>query len=331
MTRRSVVFAGPREVCVEEAPLPQPGPGQVLVETALSAISAGTEMLVYRDQFPPGMSVDLTIDSLGDAFAYPLHYGYAAVGRVAGQGAGVAGDWSGRLVFAFQPHTSHFLAAPADLIPVPEGISPEAAAFLPNVETAVNLLQDGAPLLGERVVVFGQGIVGLLTTSLLARFPLDRLVTVDSYATRREASLEAGAHAAFAPDALDGLPEGGADLVYELSGSPAALNQAIAVTGYGGRIVVGSWYGQKQASLDLGGRFHRNRIQIISSQVSTIAPHLRGRWDKPRRLTAAWRMVAQIAPDRWITHRFPVAQAPDAYPLLDQQPSETIQVILTYG
>jgi len=328
VTRRSVVFAGPRDVCVEETPLPQPGPGQLLVETALSAISAGTEMLVYRDQFPPGMSVDLIIDSLGDAFTYPLHYGYAAVGRVAGQGAGVPEDWSGRLVFAFQPHTSHFLAAPADLIPVPQGISPEAAAFLPNVETAVNLLQDGAPLLGERVAVFGQGVVGLLTTSLLARFPLDRLVTVDSCANRRDASLEAGAHAALAPDEL---PGGDADLVYELSGNPAALNQAIAATGYGGRIVVGSWYGQRQASLDLGGRFHRDRIQIISSQVSTIAPHLRGRWDKPRRLAAAWRMVEQIEPQRWITHRFPITQAPAAYRLLDEQPSETIQVILTYG
>lgn len=327
--RRSVIFAGPRRVLVEEAPLPEPGPGHLLVQTTLSAISAGTEMLVYRDQFPPGLPLDAALSGMQAPFAYPLTYGYAAVGRVIQAGQGVAGDWLGRLVFAFHPHTSHFVAPPADLLPVLDGLPPESAAFLPNVETAVNLLQDGAPLLGERVVVFGQGVVGLLATALLARFPLDRLVAVDAYPLRREAALAAGAHEALPPDALNDLL-GAADLVFELSGHPEALNQAIAVTGYAGRVVVGSWYGQKPVSLDLGGRFHRDRIQLVSSQVSTLAPGLRGRWDKARRLETAWQMVDGLAPAQWITHRFPVTQASDAYHLIDRQPAETIQVILTY-
>ena len=120
------------------------------------------------------------------------------------------------------------------------------------------------------------------------------------------------------------------DLCFEVSGAPEALEQAIAVTGFAGRVVIGSWYGQKRAALDLGGRFHRSRIRLISSQVSTLAPALSGRWSKARRFELAWEMLRQVRPSRWITQRFPVEQADEAYRLIDQRPGETIQVLLTY-
>jgi threonine dehydrogenase-like Zn-dependent dehydrogenase len=119
-------------------------------------------------------------------------------------------------------------------------------------------------------------------------------------------------------------------LTYELSGNPAALDQAIAVTGFNGRIVIGSWYGQKRADLNLGGGFHRSRIRLISSQVSSIAPEWGGRWSKGRRLRVAWQMLQHVRPVHLITHRFPLEQASDAYALLDQHPEEAIQVLLTY-
>jgi threonine dehydrogenase-like Zn-dependent dehydrogenase len=122
----------------------------------------------------------------------------------------------------------------------------------------------------------------------------------------------------------------GADLTYELSGNPAALDQAIAATGFSGRVVIGSWYGQKRADINLGGRFHRSRMRLISSQVSTLAPEWTGRWSKARRLQVAWRMLEQVQPAHLITHRFPLTQAAQAYALLDQHPEEAIQVLLTY-
>ena len=122
----------------------------------------------------------------------------------------------------------------------------------------------------------------------------------------------------------------GADLTYELSGNPAALDKAIAVTGFNGRVVIGSWYGQKQSCLDLGGRFHRSRIRLISSQVSTIAPEWTGRWTKHRRLQTAWQMLRQLKLSPLITHRFPFLRASEAYALLDKHPEESVQIILTY-
>ncbi len=337
MEKQSLYFDSPGKVCIREEAIPEPGPGQVSVRSLLSAISPGTEMLIYRGQFPHDLPVDETIPSLAGNFRYPLKYGYSIAGVVDRIGAHTDPSWEGRHVFAFHPHESAFLALPQELIPIPEGLPLEEAIFLPNMETAVNFVLDGAPLIGEQVTVLGQGIVGLLTTCLLSAFPLERLVSLDRFLLRRQASVEAGAGASLDPDLPEVgdqlqvlLPEG-ADLAFELSGAPSALDQAISLTRFNGRIVVGSWYGQKRANLDLGGRFHRSRIRLISSQVSSIAPELSGRWSKERRLGTAWRMLEKIRPSRWITHHYTLPQAEDAYRLLDRSPEKAIQVVFTYG
>jgi threonine dehydrogenase-like Zn-dependent dehydrogenase len=298
-------------------------------------------MLFYRGQVPADLSVDATIAELGDAFSYPLKYGYAVVGRVQALGPGVDERWLDRRVFVFHPHESHFVSAVSNLHPVPEELSSESAVLLPLMETAVSFLMDGQPMIGERVVLFGQGIVGLLTTAMLAAFPLANLVTLDRFLLRRDWSDKLGARTSLDPGAADAVDqlrsylssEGhyqGADLVFELSGNPEALDQAIATAGYDGRVLIGSWYGMKKASLTLGSQFHRSHVNLISSQVSFIAPRWRGRFDQARRLDMAWSMLAKHDPARLITHRFPLSEAHDAYQLLDQDPGSTVQVLLTY-
>ncbi|MDD1720547.1 MAG: zinc-binding alcohol dehydrogenase [Euryarchaeota archaeon] len=329
-------FTDERTISIQEEELPRVEADQVVVQTLLSAISPGTESLIYRGEFPEDMPIDESITDLPGTFAYPLKYGYAAVGQVIATGSEVDAEWEGRVVMAFHPHESHFNAPPDTLIPVPDDIPVEDALFLPNMETAINFVMDGSPLIGEHIAVFGQGIVGLLTASVLARFPIASLVTLDRHERRRCASHELGATASLDPEGgnlqellREHLPNG-ADLTYELSGSPIALDQALEATGYTGRVVVGSWYGDKRASLNLGGRFHRSRIRLISSQVSSIAPRFAGRWTKARRFKTAWNMIRQIRPSRFITHRFPIHEAAHAYELLDQQPGEAIQVLFNY-
>ncbi|MBI5250837.1 MAG: zinc-binding alcohol dehydrogenase [Desulfomonile tiedjei] len=340
MKNLSVEFRAPYAVAAVEEPFPDLPRNNVLVETLCSAISPGTEMLLYRGLWPADLPVDDSIPSLAGKFAYPLKYGYSCVGKVIETGASVDRNWLGQIVFSFNPHRSYFASPPEHLIPVPPELSAEEAAFLPNMETAVSFLMDGRPIIGERVLIIGQGIVGLLTAGLLAGFPLQLLVTLDKYPLRREKSSALGACA------LDpGDPElsarilellgaehsrSGADLVYELSGNPAALDTAISAAGFGGRVVIGSWYGGKRAAIDLGGRFHRGRIKLISSQVSALAPEFTGLWTKSRRLTLALRMLERLKPSSLITHRFHVSRVSEAYKLLDEQPENAIQVILTY-
>jgi alcohol dehydrogenase len=333
--RRSVRFTAERTVEVRDSETPSPGPGEVLVETELSAISPGTELLVYRGEADRELPADETIDAIEGTFDYPLSYGYAAVGRVAETGGDVEEGLAGRRVFAFHPHESAFLADPADLVAVPEDCPAERAAMLANVETAVNLAMDGRPRIGEQAVVFGQGVVGLLTAGVLSSFPLSALVAVEPHERRRERARRMGATAAVHPDDLEGTltdedtPDG-ADLVYELSGNPAGLDAAIGAAGYAGRVIIGSWYGHKPVELGLGGEFHRSHVRLQVSQVSRIDHEHAGRWDKRRRLATARGLLAELEPERLVTHRLSIGDAADAYRLLDSRPQDACQVLLTY-
>ena len=300
----------------------------------------GTELLIYRHLVLTQQLLDTNIPSLSGNFSYPLKYGYSAVGDIIDIGEGVDSSWLGKRVFVFHPHESLFSASLTELIEIPDGISPLDAVFLPNMESAVNFIMDGQPGLGEKVVVLGQGIVGLLTTAILSQFPLKNLITLDPIQLRRQISQQLGAQNSFDPSSLETLPHiksllcdkysSGADLTYELSGNPQALNQAIELTGFDGRIVVGSWYGSKPVNLILDETFHRSRIKLISSQVSTIGSGFQGRWNKSRRFQIVWYLLDKVKPTQFISHKIPIAQASQAYQMLDETPGEVIQIIFTY-
>ncbi len=328
MTGRALYFTGPRSVEVRERAVPEPGPGEVRVRTERSAVSPGTELLVYRDEVPTDAAVDDTIDAFDGDFSYPMQYGYAAVGRVEALGPGVEESWDGERVFAFNPHESHFLAEPDALVRT--GLPPEQGVFLPNTEAAVNFAMDARPRVGARVVVFGQGPVGLLTTAVLSEFPLAELVTVDTYGSRRARSESMGADRAVAPGDLDGALDDPPDLAFELSGNPEALDAAIDTVGYAGEVLVGSWYGTKPVSLDLGVRYHRSHVRVRSSQVSRVDPDHAGRWDKERRMAFVQSWLADRDLSGLRTHELDLGRAAEAYERLDTTPEETLQVVFTY-
>lgn len=340
MKRAALEFEAPGRLRLASEELAQPDAGELLVATRLSAISAGSELLAWRGELPANLALDESLPALAEQARYPLRYGYAAVGRVCVAGAGLDRDWIGRRVFGFHPHASHFIARPAELVPLPEDIDDEAAAFLPNMETALTLVLDGQPRIGERVLVLGQGVVGLLVTALLARFPLALCWVCDAWPRRRAMALELGAQQALAPASrqwgqamaqMAQLSPAGVDLVFELSGQPAALDNAIAAAGFGARIVVGSWYGTKRVPVGLGGAFHRRRITLFSSQVSTLAPELTGRWHRQRRFETVLELLRQVRPQRLITQRFDIQRAAEAYRLLASDPGQALQVLLTYS
>ncbi|EMA04576.1 alcohol dehydrogenase [Haloarcula vallismortis] len=326
MFARTLYFTGAESVRVDEEAVPDPGPSQVRVRTELSGISPGTELLVYRGEIDSEFATDETIDALDGTFSYPLQYGYAAIGRVTAIGDEVDDSWLDRRVFAFNPHESHFLAEPSSLIPTT--LPPEQAVFIPNVEAAVNFVMDARPRIGARVVVFGQGPVGLLTTGLLADFPLASLVTVDPCASRRQLSEALGADRSVSPE---NLGDTDADITFELSGNPPALDRAIDATGYAGQVIVGSWYGSKGVSLDLGHHFHRSHIRVRSSQVSRIDPDHADRWDKDRRLDVVRSWLSDTDLSALLTHEIDIERAGDAYQLLSNRPDDAVQVVLTYS
>ncbi len=317
--------------------VPSPGECEVTVRSVLSAISAGTEMLFYRGLVEEGTPLDETIQSIRSGLQYPYKYGYATVGVVERTGEGVPSVWVGREVFCFHPHESHFTVPLSEVHPVPTGMTMEDAVFFPGVETALSLVMDTAPIVGESVAVLGQGVVGLLTTAILARMPLGHLVVADRYVLRRERSRQMGAEVCVDPSGgprqfLEdaGLARSKADAVIELSGTPEGLELATRISALEGRIIVGSWYGTSPQGCRLGDEFHRQRLRIISSQVSRISGELSSRWSKERRAELTWKTIRQLSPSQLITHRFPIMEASAAYQLLDENGHIALQVLLTY-
>src|SRR2546423_9036785 len=260
---RAVWFRHPHEVELRDEVLDPPGPSDIHVRALRSAISHGTEMLVYRGQVDSSLPLDLP--TLKGSFEFPIKYGYASVGRVEEVGNSVAGINKGDLVFVHHPHQSEYIVPAASAIGLSQDIDPEIGVFLANLETAVNIAVDSQPRIGTRVVVFGQGVVGLLVTQLLRRAGI-AVFAVDPIEKRRQLAVALGAEVALQPDEtltkqlMDRTNGDGADLAVELSGNPAALGQAIDCVGFQGPVVAASWYGKKPLTLDLAGRFHRNRV-----------------------------------------------------------------------
>lgn len=330
----SVWFAQPGRVELRRETLPEVGPEDVRIHTLVSALSHGTEMLVYQGQVPP--TLDLDLPTLQGSFQFPIKYGYASVGRVSEVGTAVQDLRVGDLVFVHHPHQTEYVVPAALPVRLPPGLDAEIGVFTANLETAVNVMLDAALRLGERVLIFGQGVVGLLLTQLMRRAGAGLIIAVEPLPLRCEQAQLAGADVVLQPgtDLLENiyrLTGGvGVDLAIEASGNGAALEQAIESVAFQGTVVVCSWYGSKPVTLALGGAFHRRRVRLVSSQVSSVDPALQPRWNRARRLALVCDLLPTLQLAPLVTHRIPFERAAEAYALVDRHPEETVQVVLTY-
>ncbi len=296
--------------------------GSVGVRSVLQGISTGTELLFYRGDFPDGIEGDLP--ALDRHLAYPMTYGYSNCGV----------DETGNRVFGFAPHQTYWYALPEELITLDDSISDADAIFIPNLETAVGIVQDLEPAYGDYIGIAGLGVVGLLTASVLARMSPGMLIMIDVKENRRTIAEKLGAR--FINPARENVQEQirditggrGLDRAVNVSASAQALQALIDSMTMEGLIVEASWYGAKPVSLNLGTAFHRRRLTIKSSQVSTMGGRRGLGWNKKRRMELVLNTLRDIRPGYLITDRFPFEQADKAYNLLDTNPEGSIQVVL---
>ncbi len=265
------------------------------LQTAPSRVSVGTEMLLYKGEGPAVFDPSLA------AATYPCRYGYAWVGRRITDGA---------TVFALAPHGEVLRAGEASMRVIPHQIPPARACLAANLETAITLAWDVAPVFGERVVVFGGGVVGLLAVYILRRIGID-VHLVEPSASRRA---YAGAWGAKTTASL--ASEAYFDAAVEVTGNPAVLDDAIAAVVPEGRIVVGSFYGARRAPIGLGARFHRDRLSLRSSCVSTLPGELRGRFDYDRRFALVLETLQDARLDALLGTPVPFDEAPQLYEAL---------------
>ncbi len=328
MKARAVRFARPRSVEIVDVEVPEPEEGQVLVRTLYSGISGGTEMLAYRGELDPQLPLDETIGALGGTFAYPFQYGYSCVGEVVASQTELR---EGATVFAFHPHQDLFVTRSAEAVNV-EGIDPRVATLFPLVETALQVSLDAAPRFGDAVVVTGLGAVGILAAAMLERAGA-RVVGSEPKPRRREIARSFDV-STVSPEELESAVKEisdsrGVDLVVEASGNPSVLGESLHLLRHEGTALVASWYGTKVAALPLGAEFHRRRLTIKSSQVSTIPASLEG-WDRPRRRAVARSLIDELPLQLLATHEFSFEETPRAYAAIDQEEPGLIHAALRY-
>ena len=312
---RALFHTAPRCVEIRDLPAPRPAAGEVLVRTTRSGISGGTERLVYRGEVPADFALDDTIDALTGTFSYPFAYGYACVGEVAE---------SGQQVFAFHPHQDVFVAQPSDLIPLP-GVDPAAATLFPLVETALQVTLDAGAGYRDRVIVLGAGVLGLLTGLLLQRAGWRPLIA-EPLEWRRAVAGRLGVTTA-APTELanEVVP-----LVIDASGNPDAPALALDMLAHEGTLLIASWFGAKPVVLPLGGAFHRRRLTIRSTQVSTVPARLSATWTRSRRRQEAVALLPELPLAQLCTDIFDFDHAAEAFRAVDEGKPGLMHAVLTY-
>jgi 2-desacetyl-2-hydroxyethyl bacteriochlorophyllide A dehydrogenase len=326
---RAVWFVAPYHVDVGEVAVAAPKAGEVLVRAEFSGISAGTELLAYRGELDTGLPRDETLGALAGTFEYPFTYGYSVIGTVETSRSDLD---EGARVFAFGPHQDRLVVPADDVVPM-TGVDARAATLFPLVETALQLSLDAGVRYGEVVAVLGLGPVGILTAVLLARGGATVLAS-DPKPWRRELARACGVAAVETTRVQEAVLEAsrgrGADILVDATGNPAALGDSLGLLGDEGVALVASWYGSKPVTLPLGRDFHRRRLELRSSQVSTVGSRAR-RWDRRRRLESARALLNDLPIAALASHAFPFERAADAYAALDRGDDGIVHVALAYS
>lgn len=340
-----VRFTSPRHAEVVEEELAPLGPDEVRVRTLYSGISAGTELTTYRGSNPYltkkwEPSVRLFVDG-STTLAYPVDgVGYEEVGEVVEVGPQAHGVQVGDRTWGTWGHRAYTVqkaerARQRILDPAADvriGIFSQIGAI------ALNILLDADIHVGETVAVFGLGVPGQIVAQL-ARLNGARVIGVDNLAGRRALALELGADEVL--DATKGqvaeqiheLTKGrGADVCLEVTGSCRALHEAIRSVAYSSRVCTAGFMQGDGVGLRLGEEFHHNRVQLVCSQISGVAPALQHRWDTYRLARTAMDLAVagRLRLTELISHTVPLADAAAAFMLLDEHPEQALQVVLSF-
>ncbi|MFN7257835.1 MAG: zinc-dependent alcohol dehydrogenase [bacterium] len=305
--------------------LPARAPDQLLARMLASGISRGTERLVLAGKVPENPWGVMRCPLQAGDFPVPVKYGYSGVARVM-EGPT---DLQGRRVFCLHPHQDIFLAPAAMCIAIPDAVPDTRAVLGANMETALNILWDAQPLAGERALVIGAGVVGLLVGYLLARIPAMAVTIIDPDASRRAIAEKLGIAFA-APEAAPA----GQELIIHASANPAGLRQALQCAAFEARIIEASWFGAQEVPLPLGEAFHSRRLRLISSQVGAVAPAMRGRRSFGERMAQALSLLADPVLEALIGPATSFDDLPQALPgLLNPAPGQPAPLcpLVTYG
>jgi len=319
---RAFWVTGPEQGEIRSERLPEPGPDDVVVRTLYSAISRGTEALVFSGRVPVSEYERMRAPFQTGDFPAPVKYGYINVGIVE-QGSE---QLRGRNVFCLYPHQTRYVVPGGAVQALPAHLPPERAVLASNLQTAINGLWDATPRIGDRIAVVGAGTVGCLVAWLGARIVGCSVELIDIDPDKAAVAESLGVSFRLPGDAR---PD--ADLVVHASGKPAGLVTALALAGFEATVVELSWFGDQPVELPLGEAFHSRRLTLKSSQVSAVATAQRGRWSHERRAELVLELLAEPDLDALITGESRFEELPEVLQKLTKAPGQTLCHRISYG
>ena len=347
MGEQGLMLTAVRQLAFEELSIPPLAPDQVLVRTLFSGISAGTELSQFRGTSPfLHRAWDPTHRVFRDAetpsWTFPVrNLGYEEAGEIIETGSAVSRVKVGDRVFGTWGHRTMHVLSETDAADrkIPAGADPRIGIFSHIGAVALNGVHDARIRMGDLVVVFGLGVPGQIVLQA-ARASGATVIGVDPVASRRAMAEKLGADRTLDPtvapisDVIKGETGGrGADICIEVSGAPPALAEAMRAVAYASRVVAMGFFQGEARGLHLGDEFHHNRIELISSQISGVAPDASHRWSKLRLWQTAVRLQHEgrlnLLP--LITDTVPFAEAPALFDRLDKGDPAILQSVLDFG
>ena len=324
---RAVTFPAPGEVALERSDTPTPKSDQVLVRTTRTLISTGTELALLTDT---AQYTSLPIDRPG----------YAHVGRVVECGAEVDDRWLDTRVATHGPHRSFVCVDVDDATPIPEVVSDEVATFHALAAIAMNGVRRGRVTWGEPVAAYGLGLVGQLAARCCLVAGADHVFGLDPVADRRshlpaqDGVHAVDPHAAPVADRIRAATGGRlADVVFEVTGSAAAIaEQVTALAEHGRFVILGSPRGVEP--YDFYHDCHRPGYEIIGAHARTHPdiPTPGNRWTRSRHRELFFSLLEQdrFSVEELISHRVSAMDAPEAYAMLLEDRTQALGVVLEW-
>lgn len=340
---REFLVTAPRTIEFREYPEPPLDETQVRVRTLISGIKSGTEMAIYRGTAPTlthRFDRELRLFLPRKKPGYPARLGSWSVGEVVEVGAGVSRFRVGDRVHGGMNHRPTNVARDTKLYPLGD-LEPETALLTDPLLFALQSVHDAEVKVGDAIAIFGMGLIGLLMVQVAHLSGAAQILAVDLLPQRLELARAFGADTLINPSEETDVAlaikratgKKGVDTAIEISGSTAALNEAVRCVRQDGLVVASAFYQGGTEALRLGAEWHHNRITMRSSMAVWDNPHRsHPLWTEKRVEETAVRLLAsgRIRTDSLISHRFPYERAPEAYRLIDERLAETVKVVLEY-
>lgn len=340
-------------ISLTDVPVPAAAGMRLVVRTRATLISAGTERMLLEfgragwidkarkqpEKFREALDkvktdgFAATADAIRSKLSMPIHLGYCNAGIVDAVGPRVQGFSPGDRVVTNGPH-AEFVSVPQTLAArIPDGVADAHAAFAPLAAIALQGIRLAAPTIGETVVVYGLGLIGLLSVQLL-RANGCQVIGIDSDPDRLALGQAFGASPLAAGESLSDAVLAatggiGADavLLTLASSSDEPVHQAAKMSRKRGRIVLVGVTGlslsrddffKKELSFQVSCSYGPGRYDPQYEEAGQDYPLPFVRWTEQRNLTAVLALMAEqkLDPTRLVTTKMPFREAERAYELL---------------